>query len=349
MTAVTAPVLRPADRLPSTPRLGLARTALELKEFFRERDAVVFVFAYPIIMMAIFATVFATDIELGPGRAISFAQYFLPGMIATGVLLSSFQNLATSIAVERDEGVAVGLPDGTTATAEIAGRDPSTDVAVLRLPGAGLAPVTWAEDPAPRAGQLVLAVSRPGRSPRASLGLVARSAGAYRPYRGGRIDRYVETSLDLHPGVSGALALAPDLGALGLVTTGLVRGAAMVVPPATLRRVVKSLLAHGEIRRGYLGVATHPVALPPEARARTGEELALLVVRVEPDSPAARAGLLLGDAVLSVGEERLQDPGELWSLLAEDRIGEAVTLRVLRGGEPRDVQVTVGTRPGRRT
>jgi S1-C subfamily serine protease len=178
---------------------------------------------------------------------------------------------------------------------------------------------------------------------------VARSAGEYRAFRGGRIDRYLETSLDLHPGLSGALALAPGGAALGLVTTGLVRGAAMVVPQMTLRRVVKSLLAHGEIRRGYLGIATHPVVLPPEAQARTGEELALLVARVEPDSPAARAGILLGDAILAVGAERLQDPGELWALLAEDRIGEAVTLQVLRGGEPREVQVTVGTRPARRT
>jgi S1-C subfamily serine protease len=252
-------------------------------------------------------------------------------------------------ALERDEEVTVGLPDGTTATCEVAGRDPSTDLAVLRLPGAGLSPVAWAEDPAPRAGQLVLAVSRPGRAPRAALGLVARSAGEYRAFRGGKIDRYLETSLTLRPGLSGALALAADGAALGLVTAGLVRGAAMVVPPATLRRVVKSLLAHGEIRRGYLGIATHPVALPPEARARTGEELALLVARVEPESPAARAGILLGDAILAVGEEHLQDPGELWALLAEDRIGEAVTLRVLRGGEPRDVQVTVGARPGRRS
>ncbi len=269
----------------------------------------------------------------GPSSGIAWA--------ADGVVVTAHH------ALERDEEVTVGLPDGTTTACEVAGRDPSTDLAVLRLPGAGLVPVGWGEDPAPRAGQLVLAVSRPGRSPRAALGLVARSAGAYRAFRGGKIDLYLETSLDLRPGLSGALAFGADGAALGLVTAGLARGAAMIVPPATLRRVVKSLLAHGEIRRGYLGIATHPVALPPEARARTGEELALLVVRVEPDSPAARAGFLLGDAVLAVGGERLQDPGELWALLAEDRIGEAVTLRVLRGGEPREVQVTVGARPAR--
>ncbi|MDT0166696.1 ABC transporter permease [Actinotalea sp. AC32] len=113
MTAAPAPAVAAAPsttrrastaRRPSTLRLGASRTVLELREFFRERDAVVFVFAYPIIMMAIFATVFSGDIDLGPGGTVAFAQYFLPGMVATGVLLSSFQNVATGIAVERDEG-----------------------------------------------------------------------------------------------------------------------------------------------------------------------------------------------------------------------------------------------------
>jgi S1-C subfamily serine protease len=251
-------------------------------------------------------------------------------------------------ALERDEEVTVGLPTGETVAAEVAGRDPTTDLAVLRVTAPGLAPVEWSEA-APRPGQLVLGVSRPGRTARAALGIVARAAGEYRAFRGGKIDRWVETTLDLHPGLSGALALGPDGGALGLATAGLVRGTAMLVPPTTLRRVVKALLAHGEIRRGYLGVATSPVPLSPELRAKTGEELALLVSRVAPDSPAARAGLQLGDAILSVGGDRLQDPGELWALLSEDRIGDAVTLRVLRAGEVREVQVTVGARDGRRS
>ena len=118
----------------------------------------------------------------------------------------------------------------------------------------------------------------------------------------------------------------------------------MAIPPATLRRVVRGLLAHGEVRRGYLGLATIPVPLAPELRAATGEHVALLVSRVEPDSPAARAGILLGDALLSFGGETLQDPSELLTLLAEDRIGDAVPMKLLRAGEVREVQVTVGAR-----
>ncbi len=257
---------------------------------------------------------------------------------ADGVVVTAHHTL------ERDEGVEVGLPSGESVAAEVLGRDPSTDLAALRVSATGLAPAAWADDAGVSAGALVVGLSRPGRSARASLGLVARAAGEYRARGGGRIDRYLETTLDLHPGFSGSLVLGADGRALGLSTAGLLRGTAMAVPPSTLRRVMKSLLTHGEVRRGYLGIATHPVPLPPEVRARTGEELALLVARVEPDSPAARAGIVLGDALLSFGGESLQDPGELLALLAEDRIGDAVAMKLLRGGEVKDVQVTIGAR-----
>lgn len=253
--------------------------------------------------------------------------------------------VAAHHALDRDEGIEVGLPSGETTAAQVLGRDPATDLAVLRVKGGGLVPVEWA-DPALAAGALVVSVSRPGRVPRAELGMVARAAGEWRAPTGGRLERYVETTLALRPGLSGGLLLSAAGAPAGIVTSGLLRGAAMAVCPATLRRVVKSLLAHGEVRRGYLGLASLPVPLPPPLRERTGEEVALLVTRVEPGSPAERAGLLLGDAILSFGGETLQDPGELVAFLGEDRIGDAVALRVLRAGEVRDVQVTVGVRGG---
>lgn len=258
-----------------------------------------------------------------------------------GVIVTAHHTL------EQDEEVEVGLASGETVEAEVLGRDPSTDLAAIRVSATGLTPALWAEETTVAAGALVVGVSRPGRNPRASLGLVARAAGEYRARRGGRIDRYLETTLDVHAGFSGSLVLGPDGLGIGLGTAGLLRGTAMAVPPSTLRRVVKSLLAHGEVRRGYLGLATHPVPLPPEVRARTGEELALLVARVEPDSPAARAGIALGDALLSFGGESLQDPGELLALLAEDRIGDTVSMKLLRAGEVKDIQITIGARERR--
>jgi len=245
--------------------------------------------------------------------------------------------------LDRDEEIAVGLPSGETATAEVVGRDPTTDLAVLRVKGGGLSAVEWGE-PAPAAGGVVLAVSRPGRAPRAALGIVARAAGEWRAPTGGKLDRYLETTLELRPGLSGALVLSAAGTPAGIATSGLLRGAALVVCAPTLRRVVESLLAHGEIRRGYLGLASLPVPLPAALRERTGEEVALLVTRVEAGSPAERAGLFLGDAILSFGGETLQDPGDLLAFLSEERIGDAVQLRVLRAGEVREVPVTVGAR-----
>src|SRR5512133_519768 len=257
---------------------------------------------------------------------------------ADGVVVTAHHTL------ERDEDVSVALPSGEAAPAEVVGRDPTTDVALLRVTAPALSPAAWADEAGVAAGQLVVGISRPGRSARVALGVVSRSADEFRAHRGGKVDRFVETSLPLHPGVSGSLVVGADGAALGLATAGLVRGAAMVLPPSTLRRVVKALLTHGEVRRGYLGLATLPVRLPAAVREATGEHVGLLVTRVDPDSPAARAGIQLGDALLSFGNETLQDPGELLTLLAEDRIGDTVRRKLLRAGEARDVEVTIGAR-----
>jgi S1-C subfamily serine protease len=263
---------------------------------------------------------------------------------ASGIVWSADGLVVTSShAVERDEELEVGLPYGETAPAELLGRDPTTDLALLRARATGLAAVEWAESE-PAAGELVLALSRPGRSTRTALGLVARAAGEFRGAGGGRVDRWLETSLDPTPGLSGSLAVGATGAALGLATSGLVRGAVMIVPPATLRRVVRTVAAHGGVRRGFLGVATFPVRLPDALGASVGQAGALLVSAVEPGSPAARAGLLLGDALIALAGVRVVEPGDLLPLLEEERIGEPVTIRLVRAGEVREVTVTVGVR-----
>jgi serine protease DegQ len=250
--------------------------------------------------------------------------------------------------VEWDEHVEVGLADGRSPRADLVGRDPSTDLAVLRLDASGLPAPAWAEPDSLRAGHLVLSVSRPGRALRVGLAPLARAAGDWRAPAGGRLDRYLEADLPLHPGFSGALVLDLAGRAIGLATAGLARGTALVVPLPTLRRVVGQILAHGQVRRGFLGVATVPVRLPPSLEKQAGQAGALLVSAVEEQSPAARDGLLLGDALLAFGGTPLSHPGDLLPLLEEERIGQPVALRLLRAGEVREVAVTVGVRePGR--
>ena len=254
--------------------------------------------------------------------------------------------VTASHGLDADDEVEVGLPSGETAKAEVVGRDPSTDLAVLRVK-ATLAAAEWSETPL-EVGQLLLSVTRPGRGPKASLGLVSRLGDSWRTPFGGKLDRYVELDLGLHPGFSGGLVLDMAGRGLGLATAGLVRGTPIAVPAATLKRVVKAILAHGGVRRGYLGVASVPVRLPATLAKETSQASALLVTEVDGDSPAARAGLTVGDLLLALDGTALGAMGDLFPLLEEERIGEQARIRIARGGAVREIQLTVGARGGAR-
>lgn len=257
---------------------------------------------------------------------------------ADGVLLTAHHNL------ENEEGIEVGLPDGRTVPAEIVGRDPTTDVAALRIAEKDLAVPAWAEAGDLDTGHLLVGLTRPGRAVRAGLGLLARAAEGWRTPAGGKLDRYLEADLPLHPGFSGGLVLDLAGRAVGLATAGLLRGAAMVVPLPTLRRVAGALLSHGRVRRGFLGIASFPIRLPGRVETQAGQPGGLLVTNVEDDSPAARAGLLLGDVLLSLGGEPVAHLSDLLPLLEEDRIGAALPARVLRAGELKSLTVAIGAR-----
>ena len=265
---------------------------------------------------------------------------------ATGTAWSADGLVVTTLHGLGDEDeVEVALPGATTVKGEVIGRDPTTDLALVRAAAGGLAAPAWAEPDGLAVGELVVALSRPGRTVRADRGLLSRAAGEWRAPAGGRLDRYLETSLALQPGLSGSLVLAADGRALGLASAGLVRGEALLVPSPTLRRSVEAMLAHGGPRRGYLGVATFPVRLGPGEAAAAGQPGALLVSGVEPESPAARAGVLLGDALLAVDGQPVAGPHDLAPVLAPERVGGVAALRLLRAGAVRDLPLTVGARP----
>jgi S1-C subfamily serine protease len=247
--------------------------------------------------------------------------------------------------LELEDELTVGLSSGEAVGAELVGRDPSTDLAVVRVKATGLPAVEMSEL-ALEVGELVLCVTRPGRGPRAGLGLISRLGEGFRTPSGGKIDRYVELDLGLHPGFSGGLVLDLAGRGLGLATAGLVRDTALAVPTTTLRRVVKAILAHGGVRRGYLGVASIPVRLPTAAAKQSGQAGGLLLTAVEDASPAARAGITVGDLVLAVDGAPVGQLSDLMPLLEEERIGGVARVRLWRGGQLVECAVTVGARGG---
>jgi S1-C subfamily serine protease len=266
---------------------------------------------------------------------------------SSGVVFGADTVVTAHHCLDWDEGIRVGLADGSSVSAALVGRDPTTDLALLRLPASGLAAPAWAGADDIKVGQLVLGLSRPDRGVRAGLGVVSATGDAWRTPAGGRIDRYIEADLALHVGFSGGLVVDASGKALGLETAGLLRGAAVVVPAPTLRRVAEALAAHGHVRRGFLGVGTMPVRLGADQERALGQPAALLVTSVQAGTAAAQAGVMLGDALLAFDGHVLNRPGDLFARLDEDAIGRSVTLRLLRAGQVKDVVAQVGTRDAR--
>lgn len=270
---------------------------------------------------------------------------------ASGVVWQPGVVVATHHTIQRDDDITVGLPDGTTVEATLAGRDPSTDLAVLRFASTSSAPAAALSTDSPRVGQLVLALGRPGASVTASLGIVSALGGEWRTWQGGTIDRFVRLDVAVYDGFSGGPLVDATGRVAGVNTSGLARATALTVPAATVSRVAAQLLSRGHIARGWLGIATQPVRLPAALQQSLGTEAAigLVVVNVEPDSPADRGGVLIGDILLAVDDGPVSDPGDVMAALGGDRIGQTIALRVARGGRAERLTVTVGERPrGRR-
>ena len=267
---------------------------------------------------------------------------------ATGLAWSAEGLVLTAAhVVEQEEALGVALHDGRTLGARLVGRDGSTDLALLRTETPhGLAPLPHAPLDGVQVGQLGLVLARPGRTVRATLGLVSAKGGEWRAGHGGRVEAYVETDADLPPGFSGGALVDAQGRLVGLPTRGLVRGSAVVLPAVTLARVAAALEAHGRIARGYLGVSAYPVRLDADvARAHGGQPSGLILLGVEPGGPAHAAGLRQGDVLVTADGEPLGDMEALFTLLSEDSPGRALQLRALRAGEAREVPVTVGRRP----
>lgn len=261
-------------------------------------------------------------------------------LAASGIIWSQDVIVTAHHVVERDDNITIGLPNGSTTTATLIGRDPSTDLAVLRVQGGTLKPSTRAASDSLRVGHLVLALGRPGKNILSTLGIVsALGEGG----NNGPADTFLQTDVAMYPGFSGGPLVDASGQIVGLNTSGM-RGANITIPVGTVQRVLDALLTHGRIRHGYLGVGAQPVRLPAALSQQIGQETALLIASVEPDSPADKGGLLLGDTLVALDGKPLKQIDDLMSLLSGDHVGNAVPVRIVRGGQVQELTVTIGER-----
>ena len=262
---------------------------------------------------------------------------------ATGIVYAAEFVLTADHVVERDDNITVETGDGTKLPAQLIGRDSSSDLAVLRV--AGLTADVATTNQTARVGQWVLAVGRPSNEGlMASGGVVSAVGGPIRLGGGLSLDKYIRTDATPYPGFSGGPLIDAEGAVLGVLTTGLARGVTLAIPTEIAMKVAETLTKQGYVKRGYLGVVSQQVKLPTAQRAGQTQENGLLVMRVEDGSPAEQGGLLMGDILVSIDDNAINNADDLLSLLTGDRVGKAAKVGVIRGGALQAVSVVVAQR-----
>jgi S1-C subfamily serine protease len=267
-----------------------------------------------------------------------------PRQPASGIVYAQNLVLTADHVLEREEDLTIQTHDKRTLAAQFVGRDLATDLAVLRVADLGLEKAPLASEAA-RVGQLVMAVGRsPSEGTMASVGIVSAVGGPLRTGRGATLERYIRTDATPYPGFSGGPLVDSQGTVLGITTTGLVSGVALAIPVSIATSIAEILAQQGFIKRGYLGISSQQVQLPPSQRAGRTQEQGLLIVKVDDDSPAQKGGLLLGDILVALDGQAIDDAEELRVLLSSNRVGKTIPLEIIRGGKLQTLQVTVGQR-----
>lgn len=279
----------------------------------------------------------------GAGTVLVDARKRYP---ASGIAYAADLILTADHVVTRDEDLRVVTADGKTVPASLAGRDPGSDLALLRLAEKFLTPAKVADTPA-KVGGLVLALGRPDQSGvQASWGIITAIGGPARTGRGGLLDEYIQTETTSYPGFSGGPLVNTAGEVLGLNTSGLTHDSALTIPVKFAWRIADALAEHGSVKRGYLGVRTQSVELPDAARTalKREQEHGLLVLWLEEKGPAEQDGLLVGDILVAISGQPVGEPDDIFAALNSDTVGKSIAVEVLRGGRPETVKVTVGER-----
>jgi S1-C subfamily serine protease len=263
-----------------------------------------------------------------------------PRFMSCGVLWRPDVIVTAEHTIRREEEISVTMPDGATQSATLAGSDPGTDLAVLKVSGAGAEPAALSGLEL-KPGNLALAVGRSKDSGvNATLGIISAVSGSWRTWRGGRLDNYIRLDLNMYPASSGAAVIDPSGAVLGIATSALSRIAAVAIPASTVNRVLDEILTRGRVSRGYLGVGLRPVSV-------SSHQTSLIVLSVEAEGPAGKAGIVVGDILVSLGGTTVTDTDDVQTALESVGVGKPIEAEVLRGGQPKRVAITIGERPRR--
>jgi S1-C subfamily serine protease len=260
--------------------------------------------------------------------------------------------VTASHTIRQTEGISVILANGQIVAADLAGVDPSTDLAVLKVGSAELSIPPFGDTSQLQLGHLVLAVGRGARRGlNAALGIVGVLSGAWRTWQGGRIDQFIGLDVELHPGASGGPLVDSNGRVLGINTLGLSRSMALTIPTATVNRVLGQLLEKGRIGGGYLGLGMRPIPLPEDLKRtlHLSSDSGLIVVSVEPDGPGSKAGIMFGDVIVALGGTEVRNIRDLQVFLEPESVGKTIPVSLIRGGKPLEVNVTIGERNRRET
>ncbi len=274
----------------------------------------------------------------GRPRFNSSGVHWSPGVVVTA-----------EHTIRRDEDIFVTTGAGTRLPAEVAGRDPGTDLAVLRVADLSIPIAPRSDDTGHRAGSLIVVAGRNKDSANAGIGVISSVGGPSQTWRGGKLDQVIRLDLALHPVAAGGAVVDAAGKLIGIATPVLSRAAAFAVPNATVERVVQALLAHGRLPQGYLGAGLQPIQLPEHLTKGLGLTISggLMTVSVDQDAPAGKAGLTIGDVLLELNGQSVDRPESVRPLLAES-VGKIISARIMRGGTLVNLEIAVTERQGRR-
>jgi len=260
---------------------------------------------------------------------------------SSGIVWRDGLIVATSHTVRRDGEVPVTLPNGESVTATVAGRDPGTDLILLRANGVK-STAERAEESESSVGSFVLAVGRPGRDVSASFGIISARTRAWRTGQGTQLEGVLRLDMGVYDGFSGGPLVAASGRIIGINNSAFARGGAASLSASAVDSFVDEILARGHVRRPFIGVAVHPVTLPQVTvdRHKLSSDSGLVVLSVGAGSPAEAAGILVGDVLLRAGARTFERMSDLLDAIVQVEDGKALELALLRGGTPATVSVS---------